>query len=123
MLKLTKNEVRNMCIADQATYINGVCASCGVDPYFYIDDWYNVYDVEDLTASGEPDEDAEPISDSESWICIMRVPGSAAVYSRPRMKFSPVWRTIRDLMISGPARGCVITSLLIIQIPGLSMTI
>ena len=60
MIKLTKNEVRNMCIADQATYINGVCASCGVDPYFYIDDWYNVYDVEDLTASGEPDEDAEP---------------------------------------------------------------
>ena len=52
MIKLTKNEVRNMCIADQAAYINEVCASCGVDPYFYIaiylGDWYSVYDVEDL---------------------------------------------------------------------------
>ena len=67
MLKLTKNEVRNMCVADQAAYINEVCASCGSDPYFYIDDWYNVYDVEDLTASSEPDEDAEPISDSD-WM-------------------------------------------------------
>ena len=67
MLKLTKNEVRNMCIADQAAYINEVCTSCGSDPYFYIDDWYNVYDVEDLTASSEPDEDAEPIGDSD-WM-------------------------------------------------------
>ena len=71
MIKLTKNEVRNLCIADQAAYINEVCASCSVDPYFYIaiylGDWYSVYDVEDLTASGEPDEDAEPISDSD-WM-------------------------------------------------------
>ena len=67
MIKLTKTELHNMCIADQAAYINDVCASCGSDPYFYIDDWYSVYDVEDLTASGEPDEDAEPISDSE-WM-------------------------------------------------------
>ena len=67
MIKLTKAEVRNLCIADQAAYINDVCASCGVDPYFYIDDWYNVYDVEDLTASGEPDEDVDPIGDSD-WM-------------------------------------------------------
>ena len=67
MLKLTKNEVHNMCIADQAAYINEVCASCGSDPYFYIDDWYNVYDVEDLTASGEPDEETDPIGDSD-WM-------------------------------------------------------
>ena len=53
MIKLTKNEVRNMCIADQAAYINEVCASCGSDPYFYIDDWYNVYDVEDLVFATE----------------------------------------------------------------------
>lgn len=117
-----------MCIADQAAYINDVCASCGSDPYFYIDDWYNVYDVEDLTASGEPDEDAEPIGDSDwMWEYILdlnyEVPGSAAVYSRLRMKFTPAWPTIRGLMISGPVRGCAITSRPIIRTPGLSTTI
>ena len=72
MIKLTKTELHNMCIADQAAYINDVCASCGSDPYFYIDDWYNVYDVEDLTASGEPDEETDPIGDSEwMWECIL----------------------------------------------------
>ena len=83
MIKLTKNEVRNMCIADQAAYINEVCASCGSDPYFYIDDWYNVYDVEDLTASGEPDEDAEPISDSDwMWEYILDLPRFDDIWTR-----------------------------------------